>query len=147
MYHYILGLTALKSVNPYFRKYILNILNSHELLFLNTLSISIIVFFVFIYKYLFDKTFHKTIENYKKLTMGHYACIFIIAIFTVVSTLLVYDFDKNYNTPFLNSMFMKVASVIFLFLVGVFLFEEKYSIKQILGIALTVLGVYLVTSK
>jgi drug/metabolite transporter (DMT)-like permease len=146
MYHYILGLTFLKSLNPYFRKYILNILNSHELLFLNTFCISIIVFLVFIYKLLFDKTFYKTIENYKKLSYGHYACIFLIAIFTVFSTLLVYDFDKNYNTPFLNSMFMKVASVVFLFLVGVFLFEEKYTVKQILGIALTIAGVYLVTS-
>jgi len=42
---------------------------------------------------------------------------------------------------------MKVASVVFLFLVSVFLFKEEYSIKQILGIALTIAGIYLVTSK
>jgi drug/metabolite transporter (DMT)-like permease len=96
---------------------------------------------------MFDKSFHKTIENYKKLSFGHYTCIFIIALLTVFSALLIYEFDKSYNTPFLNSVFIKVASVIFLFLVSVFLFEEKYTIKQILGIALTVVGVYLVTSK
>jgi drug/metabolite transporter (DMT)-like permease len=96
---------------------------------------------------MFDKSFHKTIENYKKLSVGHYTCIFIIALLTVFSALLIYEFDKSYNTPFLNSMFIKVASVLFLFLVSVFLFEEKYTIKQILGIALTVVGVYLVTSK
>jgi drug/metabolite transporter (DMT)-like permease len=147
MYHYILGLTFLKSLSPYFRKHVLGILNGHELLFINTFCISIIVFLVFIYKFMFDKSFHKTIENYKKLSVGHYTCIFIIALLTVFSALLIYEFDKSYNTPFLNSMFMKVASVVFLFLVSVFLFEETYSIKQILGIALTVVGVYLVTSK
>jgi len=147
MYHYILGLTFLKSLSPYFRKHVLGILNGHELLFINTFCISIIVFLVFIYKFMFDKSFHKTIENYKKLSVGHYTCIFIIALLTVFSALLIYEFDKSYNTPFLNSMFIKVASVLFLFLVSVFLFEEKYTIKQILGIALTVVGVYLVTSK
>jgi len=147
MYHYILGLTFLKSLSPYFRKHVLGILSGHELLFINTFCISIIVFLVFLYKFMFDKSFHKTIENYKKLSFGHYTCIFIIALLTVFSALLIYEFDKSYNTPFLNSVFIKVASVIFLFLVSVFLFEEKYTIKQILGIALTVVGVYLVTSK
>jgi drug/metabolite transporter (DMT)-like permease len=147
MYHYLLGITFLKSLSPYFRKYILNILESHELLFINTFFISIIVFLVFIYKWLFDKEFHKTIENYQKMSIGHYSCSFFIALFTVFSTLFIYDFDKNYNTPFLNSMFIKVASVFFLFLAGVFLFEEQYTVKQIFGILLAIFGVYLVTSK
>lgn len=147
MYHYILGLTFLKSLNPYFRKHVLGILSGHELLFINTFFISIIVLLFFIYKFLFDKSFHKTIENYKKLSAGHYTCIFIIAALTVFSAVLLYEFDKSYNTPFLNTIFMKVASVVFLFLVSVFLFKEEYSIKQILGIALTIAGIYLVTSK
>lgn len=147
MYHYILGITFFKSLNPYFRKYILNILESHELLFINTLVISIIVFSVFLYRVFFDKTFYKTLERYKQLSTGHYACIFFIGIFTVFSTLFMYDFDKNYNTPFLNSIFIKVASIMFLFLVGVFLFEESYSWKQVLGVILTLSGIYLVTQK
>jgi len=147
MYHYLLGITFVKSLSPYFRKYILNILQGHELLFINTFFISIIVFCVFLYKWLFDKGFYKTIENFKKMSIGHYSCAFFIALFTVFSTLFIYEFDKSYNTPFLNSIFLKVASVVFLFLAGVFLFEEQYTMKQIIGLVLTIFGVYLVTSK
>jgi drug/metabolite transporter (DMT)-like permease len=147
MYHYILGVTFLKSLSPYFRKYILNVLESHELLFINTFFISIVVFIFFLYKLFFDDKFHKTLENYKKLSLGHYLCAFLIAIFTAFSTLFIYDFDKSYNTPFLNSLYIKIASVLFLFLVGVFLFKEQYSLKQIIGIILTVGGVYLVSSE
>uniref|UniRef100_A0A6C0AZP0 Uncharacterized protein n=1 Tax=viral metagenome TaxID=1070528 RepID=A0A6C0AZP0_9ZZZZ len=145
MYYYILGLTFLKSLNPYFRKHILNILESHELLFINTLIISFIVLSIFIYKCLFGNTFYKSLEKYKRLTFGHYSCILMICIFTVLSTLFVYELDKNFNTPFLNSIFIKVATILFVFLAGVFLFEEKYTMKQIIGLFLTIFGVYLIT--
>jgi drug/metabolite transporter (DMT)-like permease len=147
MYHYLLGITFLKSWTPYYRKYILDVLESHELLFLNTLCISILVLIYFLYKCLCHNSFNKTIENYKNLTSGHYFCILVIALFTVSSSLFLYDLDKYHNTPFLNSLFIKIASVFVLFLVGIFIFEEKYSIKQIIGIILTMIGIYLVTSK
>lgn len=147
MYHYLLGITFLKSWTPYYRKYILDVLESHELLFLNTLCISILVLIYFFYTCLCDNSFSKTIENYKKLSTGHYFCVFVIALFTVCSSLFLYDLDKYHNTPFLNSLFIKIASVFILFLIGIFIFEEQYSIKQIIGIVFTIFGIYLVTSK
>jgi drug/metabolite transporter (DMT)-like permease len=53
-------------------------------------------------------------------------------------------FDKYYNTPLINSIFKKVVSVFFLFVVGIFLFEEKYNLKQILGLLLCSAGLYLI---
>jgi drug/metabolite transporter (DMT)-like permease len=52
--------------------------------------------------------------------------------------------DKNYNTPLINSVFLRVGSIIALLLVGIFVFEEKYTYKQIAGVLLTLLGIYLI---
>ena len=123
MYPFIFGLTIIKSINPYFRKHLLNILDSHDLLFINSFFISLIVFFVFLYKLFFDKKSLKTIaENYKKLTLSHYICILLISILTVSSSLLLYEFDKKYNTPLMNTMFIRCISILALFFTGFFLF-------------------------
>jgi drug/metabolite transporter (DMT)-like permease len=65
----------------------------------------------------------------------------------VGSSLLLYELDKNFNTPLLNFVFLKFASVLSLIFVGIFIFKEKYTWKQILGITLAVLGIYLITNK
>jgi drug/metabolite transporter (DMT)-like permease len=70
-----------------------------------------------------------------------------MAFLAVGSSIFIYEFDKNYNTPLINSMFMKIASTISLIFIGVFLFEEKYSWKQIIGVFLTILGIFLIAQK
>jgi len=147
MYPYLIGITLLKSVNPYFRKHILDTLEGHDLLFINTFFIFLIVLSIFIYKTIFHKTLYDTIENYKNLTNSQILCIFLICALTVGSSLLLYELDKNFNTPLLNFVFLKFASVLSLIFVGIFIFKEKYTWKQILGITLAVLGIYLITNK
>jgi drug/metabolite transporter (DMT)-like permease len=71
----------------------------------------------------------------------------MMAFLAVGSSIFVYEFDKNYNTPLINSTFMRTASTISLILVGIFLFEEKYSWKQIAGVFLTIFGVLLISQK
>jgi drug/metabolite transporter (DMT)-like permease len=137
----------LKSINPYFRKHILNTLSGHELLIINAVFIFIIVSIIFLYKCFFDKSIATTLNNYKKLTLTQILCLFALAFLTVISSLFIFELDKNYNTPLINSLFLKIASVVALCLVGVFIFEEKYNWKQILGILLACLGVYLITHK
>lgn len=147
MYQYILGLTLLKSINPYFRKHILNTLSGHDLLIINTLFIGTIVFIIILYKCFFDKSIIDTLNNYKKLSFTQIVCLFSLAGLAVVSSLFVFELDKNYNTPLINSLFLKIASVVALGLVSIFIFREKYNWKQIIGMLLAILGVYLVTSK
>jgi multidrug transporter EmrE-like cation transporter len=59
----------------------------------------------------------------------------------------VYEFDKYYNTPLINFIFSKFVSVIALIAVGIFIFKEKYSYLQMLGIAMTIAGVFLISNK
>jgi len=146
MFQYLFGLTMLKSINPYFRKHILNTLESHDFLFINTLVISIFVFLFFCYKCIFHKTFKVKymIKNFYKLSYSQYACIIILSLLTVSSSIFLYELDKNYNTPLLNSVFLRVGGIIALLLVGIFVFEEKYTYTQIAGVLLTLFGIYLI---
>lgn len=143
MYHFLVGLTFIKSFVPYIRKHMLNVLETHELLFINTIIYTILVSFVFLYK----SRSGKHLTNYKKLTFTHICCVVAIAIITIASTLFAYELDKNYNTPFLNSMFKMAASVVLLFFTGVLFFNEKYTIKHILGVAIMIFGVVLTQSE
>ena len=149
MYQYMFGLSILKSFTPYFRKHVLTTLNSHDMLFINTFMIFSIVFCFFLYKLLFDKSkpLIETFRNYKSLSFTQLCALFMMAFLAVGSSIFVYEFDKNYNTPLINSTFMRTASTISLILVGIFLFEEKYSWKQIAGVFLTIFGVLLISQK
>ena len=149
MYHYMFGLSILKSFTPYFRKHTLTTLNSHDLLFINTFLIFLIVFAVFLYKLWFDKSkpLIETFKNYKSLSFTQLCALVLMAFLAVGSSIFIYEFDKNYNTPIINSMFMRAASTISLILVGVFLFKEKYSWEQIMGVFLTILGVLLISQE
>ena len=91
-----------------------------------------------------QKTTKEMMLNYKKLEYSHYACVLIISVLLVSSSLLLYELDKNYNTPLLNNILLKTGSIIVLIVVGVFVFGEKYTWKQIVGIILTCMGIYLV---
>jgi drug/metabolite transporter (DMT)-like permease len=143
------GLSILKAFTPYFRKHALTTLNSHDLLFINTLLIFSIVFAVFLYKLLFDKSkpLIETFKNYNSLSFTQVGALILMAFLAVGSSIFIYEFDKNYNTPLINSIFMRAASTISLILVGAFLFEEKYSWKQIIGVFLTILGVFLISQE
>ena len=145
MYHYILGVTFLKSVNPYFRKHLLTTLNTHDLLFINTFFIFIVVAVFFAYKCIIEgpKSIRETFHNYSKLSNTQLLSLFIMAFLAVCSSMFLYNLDKHYNTPLLNNIFLRVASVISVVFIGIFLFEEKYSWKQFVGMLITFLGVYL----
>ena len=67
MYPFIAGITIIKSINPYFRKHILNILDSHDLLFINSFFISVVVFIIFLYKLFFDK---KSLNNISEIIVS-----------------------------------------------------------------------------
>jgi len=51
-----------------------------------------------------------------------------------------FNLEKNFNTPFVNNILLKAMSILALFLVGYFIFEETYHGGHLLGICLTVAG-------
>jgi hypothetical protein len=124
MYDIFLGLTFLQQFRPYFRKHISNTLDTHEYFLLNTVAIMIIILMYIAFLLFTKKTScGKILTNIKTLSGSEISCILVIAIITVVSGLLMFELDKNYNTPLINSMFMKSMSMIALVCVGVFVFE------------------------
>ena len=147
--YFFLGITHfLKMLNPYFRKHILTTLESHEYLFLNTFFIACFVFLFFLYKVIFnDNTFNKLTDKIKKLTILQVIYFMIIAFITVFSSIILIHMDKNYNTPLINGLLNKVIAAILLLCIGIFMFEEKYNYKQISGVILTIIGLYLMITK
>ena len=146
MYGYLVGTTFLKSMNPYFRKHILNTLNPREYFYLNTLFVFLLMILVFLFFENKDSV-NDIIRNYKKLKVSQIGCIFIISFLLVASSILLYELDKKYNTPLINTILLKTGSIIVLIVIGVGIFGENYSWSQILGILLTVMGIYLIMQK
>ena len=146
MYHYLIGTTFLKSLNPYFRKHVMTSLEPREYFYLITISIFCWSILVFLF-YETEASIKKMISNYKMLEYTQILCIFVISLLVIASSLFLYELDKNYNTPLLNGILLKSISIFTVFAVSLLIFGEKYSWKQIAGICLTILGIFLVTNK
>lgn len=80
------------------------------------------------------------ISKYKSLSLTQVLFALTIGIITIISSLLVLNLDKYYNTPLINSMLLKLLSAGLLLLTGIFIFKEKYNYKQLLGLFLAVIG-------
>jgi len=148
MYFFLALTTFLKTFNPYFRKHILNSLESHEYLFLNTLFVAFFVFLYFIYKLIFHDSFlDKLINKISNLSILQIIYFMLIAFITISSSIVIINLDKFFNTPLINSLLSKGISAGLLLIVGIFIFKEQYNIKQIFGIFLTMIGLFLVSCK
>lgn len=148
MYPFLFGIALIQQFRPYFRKQISDRLDSHEFVFLNTLAISAVVLIYLIYLWFTEQhSFIDMFGKYNKLTLIEYGCIFLLAIFTVASSIFVFHLDKYYNNPFLNSIFLKAAGMIMLVLVSIFIFKEKYTMNQIFGVVIILCGIYITTVK
>ena len=148
MYFFLALTTLLKTFNPYFRKHILDSLESHEYLFLNTFFVSIFVFLYFLYKLIIHDSFiDKFVDKITDLTILQVIYFMIIAFITIVSSIVIINLDKYFNTPLINSLLSKSLAAIILLLVSIFIFKEKYNIKQLSGIFLTIVGLFLISCK
>ena len=141
MIPFVIFTGVLKTFNPYLRKNILLSLDPHDYLFLNTFIIFIFSMMYLIYKIFFDNhDIVKMFVKYKSLTLTQIIFALLIGIVTIFSSLVISNLDKYYNTPLINSMILKLLSAILLLLSGVFLFNEKYNYKQIIGLVLAIVG-------
>jgi drug/metabolite transporter (DMT)-like permease len=149
MYGILLGLTLLKPFRPYFRKHISDILDHHEYFLLSTLMILFIIFMYTVYLVCISKTttVGKMLENVSCLSCTEVSAIFVLSCLTVISGLLIFELDKNHNTPLMNDVLLKSMSTIAVICVGVFIFKEKYKIHQVGGIGLVIAGLYLASRK
>lgn len=148
MYHYILGASLFKSAVPYMRKHILNTLDSHDLLYLDAFVFFIIVLCIFCYQCIFDRTnVVNTFSNYKQLTYKQLLCVVAMSLISVSVVYMILQMDKFYNTPLINYISRVSLTAVCAIIIGIIFFREKYAIQHIIGILLTIAGIYLMTNQ
>jgi len=133
---------------PYLRKHVLTSLDPHDYLFINIFIIFIITIIYLLFKVFFQNhDLEMMIKKYKSLTILQICFIIFISIITIISTVTIMHLDKYFNNSILYSMLGKILAAIFLLLVGIFIFKEKYNFKQIIGLTFVIIGVLLLFCK
>lgn len=141
MYKHIVGLSLIDICRPYLRKQLLQTLNPLEYMFLNTFLINAVLIMYFSYIFVNQKQIiDSAVIQYNKLSVKQLCSISFSSVSTVASTIMLLDLDKKYNTPALNNIIIKSSSIVAVFFIGYFFFQETYSMKQIVGIVTMVSG-------
>jgi uncharacterized membrane protein len=142
------GISILEQFRPYFRKHISNKLDHHEYVFINSIIIASIITIYLVYLFITEKTsINKIMKTYGSLTITEIIFLIGLSCLTVAYAILIYEMDKNHNTPFLNYIYLKSASVLALLVIGIFMYKESYKFHQFLGFALVIIGILLTSSK
>ena len=148
MYEIMMALQLIKSANPYLRKHALNTLDTHDLLFVQATIIFLLTSTYFVYVVLHEpKMPRKAWNRYCQLTVDQHLAIVFIAGVTVVSGAYVLELDKHHRTPLVNHLFMKVVSVVIMFVIGVVLFQETYTSMQVVGLIFAISGLIMLLSE
>jgi drug/metabolite transporter (DMT)-like permease len=120
-----------------------NVLTAKEYLYLETFCYSFMLFLFIVFNFFNNKKeSFDTIKNLQKLQIRDIMYILITSIFFIYTTLMIYENEHN-NSAFMNSLLLRGGTLIGILLVGIFFYNEKYNWKQILGIILSLLGIYL----
>ena len=146
MYQYILGVSLFKSITPYVRKNILDTIDSRDLLYLDAFIFFMIVLSIFIYKCVFDRNdIINTISNYQRPTYTQFFCVFVLSLISVSVVYFILELDKFHNTPLINYISRVSLTTVFAIIIGILYFKEKYKSQHIIGIMVTLFGIYLTT--
>lgn len=149
MFGYLIAISILKQFRPYFRKYISNVLDHHEYFLLTAIMVLFILVMYILYLIYISgsTTFGKLVTNMSELSFLEVFLIFLIACFSVISSVALFELDKSHNTPSMNAIYIKSVSLIAVVCIGMFIFGESYKSHQIVGIALILIGIYLASQK
>lgn len=145
MLPYIIGVsTLIGSVRPYIRKHILDAIDPSDYFFINSILITSFVVLYFAYLSVFDNySVGKIYAKCCSLSGTQLGAMIVLAAFTVISSMALFMLEKRFNTPAMNHMMLKAVSLILLFVVGIFIFNEDYSFIHMSGIALTIAGIFI----
>lgn len=147
MYH-IFGSIILKTIDPYYRRHLTsNSLNPIDYMYLETFIYTFMLVIFVIFKYFYNR--NESVETFKNLQgveIKHIIFMSIISFFFIYSTLMIYENEHN-DTAFMNSLLLRGGTLIGVLLVGIFFYKEKYTLKQVIGIILSLTGIYLLMDK
>jgi uncharacterized membrane protein len=139
----LIGAGLVNSIKPYCRKHVINSLDSHEFIFLNTIIISLIIISYLIYK---KTCITDLYYKYSSLTFTQIASITILSLITVFGTLMKLNMDKenNNSNTFMNGLLIKGVTSATIIFIGIAFFNEKYTWKTWLSILMIATGIYLI---
>lgn len=143
MNNLILLFTLLKSLKPFMRKYVTTTLNIQEFLLVNNVFVTMIVGCIFGYNYFYGK---ETYSNIKNLTYYQTGSIILFSLLTIFSTFIFSKLEKDNNTT-ITSISVKLFSNILFLIIGVTLFNENITEKQMIGLLFCGIGIYLTSNK
>ena len=146
MYHILFGISILKSMEPFFRKDVLQTFNNEEFLFVNTLMISILIIVYTLYMHITKKSNLSIVKKLKTFSFSQIAFLIGLALITFVSTVSIFKISNEFNTQNLNAL-IKTLTTVFALFIGVTFYNEQYTATQIYGIIITIIGIYLITKK
>ncbi len=146
MYHILFGISILKSMEPFFRKDVLQTFNSEEFLFVNTLMISILIILYTLYMYITRKTKFNIVGKLRTFSFVQILFLVSLSLITFISTVSIFQISKEFNTQNLNAL-LKTLTTVFALFIGVIFYNEQYTANQIYGIIITIIGIYLITKK
>jgi len=147
MYH-IFGSILLKTIDPYYRRHLTsNALKPIDYMYLETFIYSFILIIFIIFKYFLNRNDAvETFKNIKNVEIKDIVLMSIISCFFIYSTLMIYENEHN-DTAFMNSILLRGGTLIGILLVGILFYQEKYTLKQVIGIVLSLSGIYLLMNK
>lgn len=136
MYHIIAGLSLAGTFRPYLRKHITQDINPWEFMFMNSIVIGLITG---LYCY-----FHKRENpvNLLNLAPSQYLSVLMIGLITVMGSLFYFSVEKD-NIVSTSFLWRGISTIVFVG-TGLFLFEEKLTVTQLIGILITIIGSFMV---
>jgi drug/metabolite transporter (DMT)-like permease len=138
----------MKALVPYFTKHVLITLRSSEFLFISYILDFILVVVIAIGYILYDyKYVHKhtgiTFNNCKKLTIYQMGSILGISLVGLLSTFAIFEMN-NMKNPIIIFILTKVAPIVIIGGISVFILKESFTYKKIIGIVLAIISIYLI---
>ena len=73
-------------------------------------------------------------------------CVVTTSLISVSVVYMVLQLDKFYNTPLINYISRVSLTAVCAIIIGILYFKEKYAIQHMIGILMTISGIYLMTT-
>jgi len=148
-YFYILIILIIKICRQHFKKKLSGCFDDKNLIFYN--SVFVIILFL-LYNITLDclriKSFSpfKLLDDYVNLDYKNKFIIFILGLFSLISTLSFFKLDESDDQSKMP-IIIKSLSTILTIVIGCYLNGEEITQKHIFGIILILIGLYLMTNK
>jgi uncharacterized membrane protein len=143
LYFYLVLIILCWTLNPFFKKKMLNKLNNDEYFVINHILITTMMAFYFFY--LFKKK--KCSPNcLKTLNRYDYLYIFLGSVTSILGARLMITLIKYKEISYLIAHIQPIV-IALTFIIGYIFFSENLSLYKIIGISLIILGLIIINKK